>query len=449
MRVYSTVLLIAVSLAGAAGAQSRVETTARPENAEASKAEKFFSEGRDALFQGQYEEAVRLLSQAYKLDSTKTSYRMNLARAYYYSGRVEKAAEHLKSIIKDSPDHVESGQLLAEVYAKKQKWTEVVKILEPLLKYRHDYPTYHLLAEAQYNLDNYEKARKNFEKAVEFNDKNASDHYQLGNVYLSGNFFALAAESYQRALELGMDSPVLRYKLASAYFNLRNYFGKISEVKIKAGKEGTISDSWYLIEKVPGKKETFLAAPANSAVYQVAKAIADGIKDSPDIHFLRANIYLNARRYAQANEMFKRLETKIAKEDRALFYYYYAQSAFGLEQYDEYLKLLNKAIALDKDAYQSTLVDAYLKVAEQYNQAGTLAKYIEYLGKAVAENPQTASLHLKLGHAYRENQQYDRAIVQWQMVLDLEPDHPKRIELLNLIEKHRKQLEAASEARVS
>ena len=32
-------------------------------------------------------------------------------------------------------------------------------------------------------------------------------------------FFALAAESYQSALRLGLDSPVLRYKLGSAYFN--------------------------------------------------------------------------------------------------------------------------------------------------------------------------------------------------------------------------------------
>ena len=30
---------------------------------------------------------------------------------------------------------------------------------------------------------------------------------------------------------------------------------------------------------------------------------------------------------------------------------------------------------------------------------------------------------------------YDQAIEQWRMVLDLEPDHPQRTELLNLIKK--------------
>ncbi len=63
-------------------------------------------------------------------------------------------------------------------------------------------------------------------------------------------------------------------------------------------------------------------------------------------------------------------------------------------------------------------------------------RYIEFLVKAVAESPQTASLHLKLGNAYEEAQKFDRAVAQWRMVLDLEPDHPQRMKLLNLIDKY-------------
>ena len=407
---------------------------------EISDAEKHFKKGREALFRGKYDVAIELLKKAVDEDKTKTSYRLALGRAYYYAGNEQEAEKLLADILKETADHVEAGQLLGEILAPQKKWQEVVDVLEPLLKYRHDYPTYHLLAEAKYNLNDYEKARKYFEEAIKLNPKSGSDHYQLGNIYLAGNFFALAAESYQSALRLGVDIPVLHYKLGSAYFNLRNYFGKISAVTVKAGKAGTINDNWYLIEAVPGKKDVFRAAPSASAVYQVAKAIADGIKESPDIQFLFANIYLNARRYSRAYEMFKKIEAKIPKEDKALFYYYYAQSAFGVRGYDEYLTLLQKAIELDETTYASALVDAYLKVADRYNQAGQLDEYIKYLGKAVQESPETASLHLKLGHAFEEAQEAACAIAQWQMVLDLEPDHPKRMELLNLIGKYRKQL---------
>ena len=63
-------------------------------------------------------------------------------------------------------------------------------------------------------------------------------------------------------------------------------------------------------------------------------------------------------------------------------------------------------------------------------------KYIEYLKLAVKESPQTASLHMKLGNALEEAKAYGKAVQQWRMVLDLEPDHPERTQLLNLIKKH-------------
>lgn len=401
-----------------------------------SEAEKLFNQGRDVLFQGKYDEAVELLSKAVAADKTKTSYRLYLARAYRYSEKNDLAATNLEEILKASPDHVEAGQMLGELYSAGKKWKDVVRVMEPLLKYRHDYPTYHMLAEAQYNLDEKDKARKSYEEAVKLNPQSAADHYQLGNIYLAGNFFAMAADSYQSALRLGLDSPVLRYKLASAYFNLRNYFGAISVQTVKSGTVGTIDGAWYLIEQVPGQKEVFRCAPEASAIYQVAKALADGIEQRPDIFVLRATIYLNAHRYAQAFDMFTAILPTV-KEDKALFYYYYAQAAFGSGKYDRYLELLEEAIKLDEKAYKAMRVDAYLAVAEQYNQSGDLAKYIEFLSKAVSESPQTASLHLKLGYAYEEVQKYEPAIGQWRMVLDIEPDHPQRIKLLNLIEKYR------------
>lgn len=449
MRTYGMIVLMLVMLpmtvcTGQPPPRPRAGATTKP--AELSKAEKLFQEGRDALLTGDYKKAVSTLAQAVAADKTKTSYRLYLARAYRYAGQADKAEAQLKQILQATADHVEAGQLLGEIYAARGSWKELVAVLEPLLKYRHDYTTYHLLAEAKYNLNDNEQARKYFEEAVKLNPSSAADHYQLGNIYLAGNFYALAAEAYQKALALGLDSPVLRYKLGSAYFNLRNYFGRIAVVTVKAGKSGTISGDWYLIEPVPGKKETFRAAPSHSAIYQVARAIADGIEDRPDIHFLTANIYLNARRYQRAYEMFAGIADKIAKEDKALFHFYHARAAFGIGKYDEYLKLLKEAIKLDKDAYEPTLVEAYLKVAEQYNQAGQLDKYIEYLKLAVKASPQNASLHLKLGNAHAEARQYALAVVQWRMVLDIEPDHAQRMNLLNLITKHSKPPARAAKA---
>jgi tetratricopeptide (TPR) repeat protein len=434
---FAALALAAAAAVGAAPAPATQPATA-PSTQAVARAEELFKQGTDAMFQGDYPKAIDLLRKAAAEDKSKTSYRVHLARAYRYAGQDKQAEALLDGILKATPDHVEAGQLLGDIYARQENWKRVVEVIEPLLKYRHDYPTYHLLAEAKYTLDDHESARRYFEEAIKLNPKSASDHYQLGNIYLAGNFFALAADSYQQALGLGLNSPVLHYKLGTAYFNLRNYFGPIQVVNVKAGKPGEINGDWYLIEPVPGQPEQFRVAPSASAVYQVAKAIADGIDDRADIHFLLANIYLNAGRYQQAGAMFKKIEPTIAKEDKPLFYFYYSQAAFGTGDYDGYLALLKKAIDLDKAAYGPTLVDAYVKVADQYNQAGKLEEYIKYLGLAVAESPQNAALHLQLGDAYQEAQQYAKAVTQWKMVLDLEPEHPKRLELLNLMAKFSK-----------
>lgn len=414
-------------------AAEKPEDAAKPPAA----AEKLFDEGRDALFQGRYERAVELLSGAVAADGSKTSYRLHLARAYRYAGKEKEATAQLEEVLKAAPDHVEAGQLLSEIYSRAKQWKDVVRVLEPLLTYRHDYPTYHMLAEAFYNLDQHDKARTNYEEAVKLNPQSAADHYQLGNIYLAANRFAKAAEAYQAALRLGMEGPVLRYKLASALFNLRNYFGRVAVRAVRSGAAGTISESWYLIEPVPGRKDAWYCASEHSAIYQLAKAVAGGLEERPDVHVLRASIYLNARRYQQAYDMFARIRETVPKDDLALFYFYFAEAAFGTGQYDEYLELLGKAIELKPDAYASTRVDAFLRVADQHNQAGDLDKYLRYLADAVAESPRTASLHLRLAAAYEEALRYDEAIVQWQMVLDLEPDHPDRTKLLNQIAKAR------------
>ena len=57
----------------------------------ASKAEQFFKEGTDAMFQGDYAKAIDLLEKAADADKSKTSYRVHLARAFRYAGKDKEA----------------------------------------------------------------------------------------------------------------------------------------------------------------------------------------------------------------------------------------------------------------------------------------------------------------------------------------------------------------------
>lgn len=405
-------------------------TIVSPEDQE--KAEALFQDGRKLFFKGEYLQAVETLEQAVALNPDKTSYQLLLAKGHRYANQNDKALKVLEQIVKANPEHVDAGISLAQLLSPAREPQRVIGILEPLLKFNHDYPIYHLLAEAYYQQENFKTARKYFEEATTLNPRNAADHYQLGNIYLAQKHFAKSAQAYEEAGRLGMTSGVYHFKLASVYFSLHNYLGKVTAAEVIGGEPGDIKQQMYLVDAIPGKKDQFYVAGPRSAVFQTARAKQLGI-DIFDIDFLEANIWLSARRYDNAERIYDVLEDKVAQEDLGLFWYYRAQTALGLKQYDDYLERLNNAIAAEPEVYGSTLADAYVMVANGYNQRGENDRYLEYLKKAVQTNPLSARLHLTLGDAYWVSSNSAEAIKQYRLVLELEPDHPDRVRLLNRI----------------
>ena len=89
------------------------------------------------------------------------------------------------------------------------------------------------------------------------------------------------------------------------------------------------------------------------------------------------------------------------------------------------------AVAGGSENFQDLVGCVAIAGDDPHNQAGDLDQYTRYLRLAVEQNPQSAPLHLQLGNAYQEAEKYTEAVTQWRMVLDLEPDHPKRLDLLN------------------
>lgn len=394
-------------------------------------------DGQNLLFQGKYKEAVQTLETVLSDRPNSTTALLYLAHAYSYQNQLIKAEEPLKKILAQQVDHIEAGQLLAQVYESQEKYLELVKILKPLLEFRHDYTNYRLLARASYKLNKLKDAQAYYEKAIEMNNKNSQDHYDLGNIYLSNMEYAKAVNSFNRAMNLKLESPELHYNLATAYFNLRNYFGKIKNIDVKSGAEGDLYGQWYLLEKLEDEGSMFIAAPRNSAIYHIAKIMKSDLGKKFDIQLLKANVFLNGRRFVTAKKLFAELEHTVPKDERALFYYYFSQACLGDYDYDGFIKHLNRAIELDPKNYESSILDAYLKVASWYRQNGDQDKSITYMQKAIGKSPKSTSLHMQMARDYEAKAEYQKAVLHWKMVLALEYSHPERSKIVNYIEKYR------------
>lgn len=400
--------------------------------AEAEKAEELFQAGRKLFFQGKPLDAIKQLQAATKANPTKTGYMLLLSRAHRSIKQNARAIEVLEDILQGNSDHVEAGLELAELLTPQKEPERVIAILQPLLKLKHSYSLYHLLAEAHYEQEEFDEARRHFEEAVKLNPRNRADHYQLGNVYLARARFAKAANAYETAAALGLSSGAFHFKLASVYFNLHNYLGRVSEAEVPGGKAGQIINNLFLINAVPGKPDTWYVTGPKSAIFQAARAQVLGI-DIFEIRFLEANIWLSAFRYANADPIYAELAEEVKEAEAGLFWSQWARTALGLGEFDNYISRLEKAIGADPNVYEATLADAMTIVARRHRRAGENDKYLEFLTKAVEVNPLSARLHLTLGDAWWSTGDPEKAIQQYKFVLELEPNFAQRSRLLNRI----------------
>ena len=428
-RIVTAILLLSFTIALA---QDQPAAPPSVSDAEAKAAEELFQDGRKLFFQSEFLEAIKKLAQAAEANPSKLSYKLLLAKAHRAVKQDTEATKVFEDIVKTNPEHVEAAIELAELLTPQKEPDRVIAILQPMIKLRRNYPLYHLLAEASYQKEDLGNARKYYEEAIKLNPRNRDDHYQLGNIYLAQKRFAKAGASYEQAGALGYTSGVFHFKLGSVYFNLHNYLGKVTTAQVASGTSGEISNDLYLIDPVPGQKDSFYVTGPRSAVFQIAKARAAGI-DVFDIRFLEANVWLGAHHYAKADAVYKAIEEKVSKEDAGLFWSQWSQTALGLDDYDNYLARLQKAIDAQPAIYKATMSDALITVANRHNQRGDTAKYIEYLNKAVAHNPLSARLHLTLGDAYWTAGKRKEAIQQYKLVLELEPQFSQRVRLLNRI----------------
>ncbi|MBK9386001.1 MAG: tetratricopeptide repeat protein [Planctomycetes bacterium] len=405
---------------------------------ESSDPEELHRAGRAALLRGDARAAVALLQRAVDADAAweHVPWRLALARALQSAGEGALAEPLLRTVLERVSDHAEAGQLLAELLAARGDAAGVRAVLEPLLAFRKDYRMHHLLAEAAYALEDFDQAGRWYAEAVRLNPESAWDHYQLGNVHLGERRYARAAESYERSRELGLGGAVLHFKLASAWFNLRNYLGATSPIEVEAGAVGELRSGMYLIEPLPGRPNAFLGAPVRSAIHQVAMARAGGMQSSLDLDLLEAGIWLQSGRFARAHALLLATEEKVRPEDRALHCFHIAEASLALDREAEHLERLEQAARLDEKTYAPALVAGCVEVAERRSRAGDLVAAIGFLERAISLAPENASLHADLADLLAEVGRAPDAVAQWRLVLALEPEHPQRTRILNAIQRH-------------
>jgi tetratricopeptide (TPR) repeat protein len=363
---------------------------------------------------GKLTEATRLLEKAVAGAPSNTDYRLALADAYFATGRYETVIEILRPT-NGLPIKPPEGQPLPSETADGLR----------------------LLARAFTQLDRLPDARQCFTDLTALAESSAADHFELARIQYFEGKCALAVAPLNAAADRGLDDLALHMLGTQIFTCLGTQLGEVQIVNIPDGRVGQLVAEGFLLESAGEGR--FRVAPRDSAVYHVQAARLRDPK-SLAVQLLAAQVWLAAKRYSAAVEDYKDLETRLANANwappaKAAFYAEFADALYGADDVQGYLERLRQAFELDSNRYGDALAAGYRRAAERYNQRGDVGNFVRCLEQALAESPKDADLRYRLGNGYWEAGRLREAAREYQLTLQLVPDHRDRDRMLQAIER--------------
>ena len=275
--------------------------TRLPPKAHAAEA---FRQGQ-ALFQGEFNRAIELLGKAVAADKTKTSYRLNLARAIAMPARTTRRRPTWKRCSRRRPITSRPGQALGDCtrgQALERRGPRARTALEVSPRLSH-------LSHAGRGPLQPRRPRKgphDLRRGDELNPASASDHYQLGTSTWPAISSPWRRKPTKTPCGWAWTAPCCAISWARPFSICGNYFGNISSSRSRSGARARSTAPGTLSRPCPAAKTSF-AAPRRLGDLPDRPGPGRRHRGPARHPRFEASIYLNARRYGQAYEMFTKI----------------------------------------------------------------------------------------------------------------------------------------------
>ena len=301
-----------------------------------------FSEARQLLARGQYDEAIAQLRSLEVRDPALKGLAGELGVAYYKKGDYAHAAENLKRALQENPQDNESTQLLGLSSYLAGRPTEAIPYLEKVQTWfpRANVDAAYILGICYIQTKDYPKARSAFArmfdvppesaaaylfaarmllrqefdpvaeeyalKAAALDPKLPGAHLLLGELYLYKSRVPEAIEELKKEISLSPANAATYYKLADAYSRVQKYEDAERLLQRSIWLDATSTGPYILMGKVLAKKgEMELAVRA-------LKRAAAMDPNNPITHHLLGQTYRDMGKKEEAEA-----ELKLAEELRA------------------------------------------------------------------------------------------------------------------------------------
>jgi tetratricopeptide (TPR) repeat protein len=450
-RILSVVILILVTAASSLFSQPQLD------------------KAKELVKQKKFTEAITVC-QAYLQSSQKDENAwLLLAKALQQIGMLDSAENAAKKVVQLDDEMLEGYTVLAQVQLEKKNVQDAYATAKAGLKMiRKKQPKYPpllvVLGQILLATDSTDAALVVASEAKELDSRNATAYEVIGDAYEKQKVAPMAISSYENSLEIDSLQMRVLYKLANVYTKERQYteaarvYNRILSIdpnneasrlelarlyyraKQWANCAATLKD-YFKKEINPPKdiRSMYLESLLRGRLYKEAAQVGQEFlkvePQSPLAYRAIANGFFNEKKYVQAIENFKKVDTlefddyrwlgasyKQLKKDslaamtweeglkdstqalnvRSYYMDQVASTWMYLRSYEQAAEFYQKRIQVD-----STAVGAYINYAQCMMQLERFEKAVSALKTAIAKNPKFPPAYTNLGFCYFQMKEFD------------------------------------------
>ena len=355
-----------------------------------------------------------------------------IAEIYRRQGKLEQALQSLKkaqSMVKDS-DQISYG--IAEIYQTQGRYDDAIQQLQALLKSsenktaQDEQDNRSIFLErlgTVYRDNNQEQqAIETFRQMLSLGDDSAKRGYQeLIDTYREAKDWQKATDVAKEATEKLPNDRDLKIVYASQIADMGQSDAAIQQVKSMLKGNAGDRDVYVRLAMMYSRLKQW---PDAEAMLDKADQLSTKPEDHQEIAFLRASGYERQKKYAESEELFRKLIKDAPDNAAALNYLGYMMADRG-ENLDEALGMIKKAVDQEpaNGAYLDSLGWAYFKLGKYDLAEDNLLKASQHvMGADPTVQEHLGDLYQKTGRLKLAASHWERAVAEWNKTVNPEVD---------------------------
>ena len=260
------------------------------------------------------------------------------------------------------------------------------------------------------DLQKYELALSDYNKAININPNYAKAYLNRGNLYHNQQKYELALADYNKAIKINPNLVEAYYNRGSLYSDLQKYELALSDYNKAIELDSNLAEAYSNRGNIYYYQQKYELALAD-----FNKAIELNRNDAIAYNN-RGNLYHNQQKYELALSDFnKAIELN---RNYAIAYYNRGILYQDLQKYDLALSDYSKAIEINPNyAY------AYLNRGNLYSDLQKYELALSDYSKAIEINPNYAYAYLNRGNLYSDLQKYELALSDYSKAIEINPNY--------------------------